>query len=124
MITARPEPIATRCVPLMIATDRQLPENVSRRQFLKGAGALAGGVVVAGGAFETVSLLSGTGLAALGPRLPSYQVRASGPVRQFHSRPDLRPPTITLTSAADSSDGYMFLARGVARATLTTNPGR
>lgn len=107
----------------MIATDRQLPENVSRRQFLKRAGALAGGAVVAGGGFELVSLLSGTGRAALGPALPSYAVRASGPVRTFHSRPDLRPPTITLTSAADSADGYLFLGPWGGQGDVDDDPG-
>lgn len=107
----------------MIATDRQTPEKVSRRQFLKGAGALAGGAVVAGGAFEAVSLLSGTGRAALGPVLPSYNVRASGPVRAFHSRPDLRPPTIKLTSAADSDDGYLFLGPWGGQGDVDDDPG-
>jgi hypothetical protein len=106
----------------MIATDRQPSENVSRRQFLKGAGALAGGAVVAGSAFETVSLLTGSG-SGLGPTLPSYAVRASGPVRAFHSRPDLRPPTITLTTAADSSDGYLFLGPWGGQGDVDDEPG-
>lgn len=91
----------------MIATDTQMPEGMSRRQFLKGAGALAGGAAVAGGAFEAVSLL--TGGHGITPTLPSYPVGAAGPVRAFHSRPDLRPPTIKVSSAGDWNDGYLFL---------------
>jgi hypothetical protein len=90
----------------MIATDRMLPQNISRRQFLQGAGALAGAGAVAGLALEGVELLSGGGPVV---GLPSYAVRPSGPVRAFHSRPDLKPPTIRITSPADLDKGYMFL---------------
>jgi hypothetical protein len=107
----------------MIATEPELPESISRRQFLKGAGALAGGAVVVGGAFETVQLLSGTGPSGAGPPLPSYSVRASGPIRAFHSRPDLRPPTITVSSAADSDDGYLFLGPWGGQTVRGNEPG-
>jgi hypothetical protein len=90
----------------MLATDRTLPESISRRQFFKGAGALAGGAAVAGITLETVQLLSGGGS---GRTLASYPVRASGPVRAFHSRPDLKPPTITVTSGNSADSGYTFL---------------
>jgi hypothetical protein len=92
----------------MIATDRTLPESFSRRQFFKGAGALAGAAAVGGLTMETVQLLGG-GAAGVRRRLPSYPVRASGPVRAFHSRPDLKPPTITVTSADSAERGYLFL---------------
>ena len=91
----------------MIATDSTLPENFSRRQFFKGAGALAGAAAAAGLTLETIQLTSGG--ATGGPILPSYAVGASGPVRAFHSRPDLKPPTITVTSADGLDDGYMFV---------------
>jgi hypothetical protein len=92
----------------MIATDPQLPQSISRRQFFKGASALAGGAVVAGGIFETAQLLIGSG-PDLGPVLPSFSVRADGPVRAFHTRPDLRPPTIKAGSGVDAEEGYLFL---------------
>jgi hypothetical protein len=85
-----------------------LPDSISRRQFLKGATGLAGGAVVAGGIFEGVQLLGGSGRASL-PSLPSYSVRASGNVRTFHSRPDLRPPAMTVSPGGSVDDGYLFL---------------
>src|SRR5690349_7546615 len=92
----------------MITTDRRLPENLSRRQFFKGAGALAGAAAVAGITLETVELLGGTSKAA-GRVLTSYSVASSGPVREFHTRPDLRPPTIKVTAPHAVDDGYMFI---------------
>jgi hypothetical protein len=76
---------------------------------LKGAGALAGGAVVAGVTLETTNLVGGSSGAAPPRVLPSYAVGASGPVRAFHSRPDLKPPTIKVTTPNDLDDGYMFL---------------
>jgi hypothetical protein len=88
-----------------------VPQTISRRQFIKGASALAGGAAVAGGIAETA--LGGHGRPTVGlttgPRLPSYAVRTSEPVGAFHSRPDLHPPTVTVTSGAGSSDRYFFL---------------
>jgi hypothetical protein len=92
----------------MIASEPKLPESVSRRQFFKGAGALAGAAAVAGVTLETVNLLGGSGGQAA-RELSSYAVAASGPVRAFHSRPDLKPPTIKVTTDNDPDDGYMFL---------------
>jgi hypothetical protein len=92
----------------MIARDPTLPDSISRRQFFKGAGALAGAAAVGGVTLETVQLLSG-GPAAAGRMLRSYPVPASGPVREFHSRPDLKPPTITVTSGDTDDSGYTFL---------------
>jgi hypothetical protein len=93
----------------MLATDRNLPESISRRQFLKGAGAVAGGAALTGLTLETVNLLGGSSLANAGPALASYAVTASGPVRAFHSRPDLKPPTIKINGDGDLDEGYMFL---------------
>ena len=85
-----------------------MPESISRRQFFKGAGALAGAAAVGGVTLETIQLLGG-GAAGRHRLLPSYAVRASGPVRAFHTRPDLKPPTITVTSPDADVDGYTFL---------------
>lgn len=93
----------------MIATDRTLPENISRRQFFKGAGALAGAAALTGVTLETINLVGGSSSAAVRRVLPSYGVSASGPVRAFHSRPDLKPPTTKVTTSNELTEGYLFL---------------
>ncbi|MFL5824330.1 MAG: arylsulfotransferase family protein [Solirubrobacteraceae bacterium] len=79
--------------------------GISRRQLLIGAGGLAGAAVVGGAAFEIVNQLGG----GITPTLRSFPVRPSGDVRDFHTRPDLKPPTISLTGAKPVDDGLMFL---------------
>jgi hypothetical protein len=66
---------------------------------------VVGVAAVGGGAFETARLL-GQGVR---PSLPAMPVRSSGPVRAFHSRPDLHPPTITVTNNPDIDGGYLFM---------------
>jgi hypothetical protein len=81
--------------------------DLSRRQFLIGAGAIAGTAVAAGGALAASGLLTG----GVSPSLPSFAVRSSGPVRAFHSRPDLRPASISVSNPGAGRDaGYLFLS--------------
>lgn len=91
----------------MIATNRTLPERLSRRQFFQGAGALAGAAAVAGVTLETIQLTGGSSTSRR--FLHSYSVQASGPVRAFHSRPDLKPPTIKVTTSGSPDKGYTFI---------------
>jgi arylsulfotransferase ASST len=79
--------------------------RLSRRQFLHVAGGVTGAAAVGAGAFEAGRLLGG----GVRPSLPAMAVRPSGPVRAFHSRPDLRPPTIALTSPQSLDRGYLFM---------------
>lgn len=80
--------------------------RVSRRRFLQAAGGVAGAAAVGAGAFEATRLLGHT---VVRPSLPALPVRSSGPVRAFHSRPDLRPPTVTVTKPPDIDGGYLFM---------------
>lgn len=88
----------------MIASE-QSPQRVSRRQFLVGAGTLAGAAAVGGGAFGATRLLSG----GTQPTMASHPVKATGRVRAFHSRPDLKPATMTMSSTQSVQDGYFFV---------------
>src|SRR5436189_5088793 len=47
--------------------------------------------------------------------LPSFASHASGPVAQFVSRPDLRPPAAIVTGASQTP-GYLFLGPGAGAA--------
>lgn len=80
--------------------------GVSRRQFLQFTGGVAGAAAVGAGAFELARILS---QGSVRPSLPAAPVKSSGPVRNFHSRPDLRPPTVTLTKPPDIDGGYLFM---------------
>jgi hypothetical protein len=87
---------------------------------LRGAGAVAA-LAGAGGAD---ALLGSSGQKI--PRISSFPARRTGPVRAFHSRPDLRPPLVTSTAertaeafGREDSDaipgdpnGFLFLAPG------------
>ena len=66
---------------------------------------MAGAAALGTGAFEAARLL-GHGVK---PSLPAIPVRSSGPVRAFHSRPDLRPPTVMFTGTPDADGGYVFM---------------
>jgi hypothetical protein len=79
-------------------------EGVSRRRFLQVAGGAVGAAAVGAGAYEAVSQ-SGGGRSLL----PSMPVRSSGPVQTFHSRPDLRPPGISVPSPQNFDGDYLFL---------------
>jgi hypothetical protein len=87
--------------------------ELTRRQLLAGAGAAVAVAAGAAGGFEL-----------LRPRKPirrihSYGLKPSGSVRSFHSRPDLRPPTVTVSAASAANDldrddphRFLFLAPG------------
>lgn len=79
--------------------------GLSRRRFLQVAGGVAGAAALGAGAFEATRLL-GQGVR---PSLPALPVRSSGPVRAFHSRPDLHPPTVMVTNQPDIDGGYLFM---------------
>jgi hypothetical protein len=66
---------------------------------------VAGAAVVGSAAFELARHLS----PSVKPTLQSFAVRPSGNVRAFHSRPDLKPPTIAVTGSRQVDDGYLFL---------------
>jgi hypothetical protein len=74
--------------------------RLTRRQLLKGAGAV--GALSAAGAVAAVEVLGSRhhGL----PRIRSFAVEASGPVRAFRSRPDLRPPRVSATPGGSLGD--------------------
>lgn len=78
--------------------------GLSRRRFLLAAGGVAGAAAVGGAAFEVTRLLT----QGVRPSLPALPVRSSGPVRAFHSRPDLHPPTVTV-NRPDIDGGYLFM---------------
>src|SRR2546423_6748847 len=79
--------------------------RVSRRRFLQVAGGVAGAAAVGGGAFELTQLM-GPGLVR--PSLPAMAVPPSGPVRAFHSRPDLRPPAVTVSKPPDNGGNLVL----------------
>jgi len=62
---------------------------------------LGAGLLLAGGARR---LLAGGPALALGKPVPE------GAVRHFHTRPDLRPPALTVLRADRTSDGFLFLS--------------
>jgi Arylsulfotransferase (ASST) len=71
-------------------------EGVTRRQLLRGAGGLATLAVAGAGVTELTHRSKPLPL----PVLSSFAVGAAGSAHAFHSRPDLRPPTVTTTYAA------------------------
>src|SRR5690349_10084711 len=87
----------------------------TRGQFLKAAGAAAAGFVPLG---------PSAARAATEPRVHPWAPAAeaagggAGPLLSFHSRPDLRPPRVTVThgprALPRSADAYWFLAPGKA----------
>jgi hypothetical protein len=94
--------------------DQGGPAGCTRRQLLRGAGGAAALLVSGCGATRVLSTTKG-------PRLPGMQafaVKPAGSVAAFHSRPDLRPPTITATAGAQgeasgrADRGLLFLGPG------------
>lgn len=79
---------------------------------LRGAGGAAALALTGGGLAGVV------GRATSLPQLDSFPVEPAGRVRAFHSRPDLRPPTVAARSAdgsealATADPGYLFLGPG------------
>ena len=89
------------------------PPWLTRSQFLRAAGAAAAGVV---------PLAADASGAVARPHERPWDLAAGapsgggGPLLSFHSRPDLRPPRVTVTrgrrTVADSAGEYWFLAPG------------
>jgi Arylsulfotransferase (ASST) len=78
--------------------------TLSRRQLLKGAGGVAGLAALGGGALGAVRALGGRGPL---PRIGSDLSDSGGSVREFVSRPDLRPPVVSVTGTR-AADGYVL----------------
>ena len=85
---------------------------MTRRQVLQGAGGAAALAIAGGAIADVVSRPKPL------PEIRSSRVGPTGHVGAFHSRPDLRPPTVTRTAAVgadrlDSLDpGFLFLGPG------------
>jgi len=73
----------------------------SREELLRRSARLGGGLIVAGG---VARVLEG-GLA-----LAASESVPKGAVHHFHSRPDLRPPALSVLRSDRTSDGYLFLS--------------
>jgi hypothetical protein len=90
-----------------------LPESVhqrrvTRRQLLQAGGGLAGVAAVGGATLAGLNLSRRSG----GRTIHSRPVEAHGVVRVFHSRPDLRPPTVTVDGGGSVAPGNLFLGPG------------
>jgi hypothetical protein len=87
-------------------------DELTRRHLLKGASTAAALALAAAGGAELLSDREHV------RRIRSFAVKPAGPVRAFHSRPDLRPPTVRTTGTAQelSGDGdgpgFLFLGPG------------
>lgn len=79
------------------------PEALTRRQLLRGAAGLA---ALGGGGGLAGSLLQRG--AAPKPTLSASESGLTDPVRAFYSRPDLRPPAVTVTGGR-TAPGFLFL---------------
>jgi hypothetical protein len=91
--------------------DKTGRQGLTRRQVLRGAGGAAALALTGGGLAGVV------GRATSLPQIDSFPVEPAGRVRAFHSRPDLRPPTVAAKAAnsaeASGADpGYLFLGPG------------
>lgn len=79
---------------------------------MRGAGRAAALALTGGGLAGVV------GRAASVPKIDSFPVAPAGRVRAFHSRPDLRPPTVAAKlgdspeALASADPGYLFLGPG------------
>jgi arylsulfotransferase ASST len=78
---------------------------LTRRGLLKSAGAAAGVAALGGVAFGSAHPFDERHRL---PRLRSFASHNSGPVRSFVSRPDLRPPAVTITGGGQAP-GYLFV---------------
>ncbi len=81
----------------------EIHPRFTRRQALRSAGGAAGAAVLGAGTFGTANLLGG-GRASRSP--PDDRA-----VRSFRSRPELRPPAVSVTSPS-AGTGYLFLGPG------------
>jgi len=73
----------------------------TRGELVRQSARLGAGLFLAGGVGR---LLEGDPAFALGTPIPK------GAIRHFHSRPDLRPPALTVLRADKTSDGFLFLS--------------
>ncbi len=93
---ARPEALEAR------GSERQAAGDLTRADFLRRAAGGGAGLFLLGGAGAAARAASGAESAA---------VRSTGNVQWFVSRPDLRPPVVTVVHAARrTSPGYVFIA--------------
>jgi hypothetical protein len=90
--------------------DQRSRGGLTRRQVLRGAGGAAALALTGGGLAGVV------GRATSLPQIASFPVEPAGRVRAFHSRPDLRPPTVATKGSgeefAGADPGYLFLGPG------------
>jgi hypothetical protein len=84
-------------------------ERQSRRQFLRGAGGLAGAAALGGGALAAGRLI---GAARPGPPGRLLAAAPPDPARTFHSRPQLHPAALSIAASGALADGYLFLGPG------------
>jgi hypothetical protein len=84
------------------------PRHLTRRALLKRAGGAVGAAALAGGVLSATELARSRNRI---PRLPSFHSPVSGAARIFTSRPDLRPPAISVSGGGVSS-GYLFAGPG------------
>lgn len=91
------------------------PKGLSRRQFIRVAGGVAGLSAFGGGAAAADRLLSGGGI---GKPIASFASESAGSVRAFRSQPDLHPPVVK-ASRATARTIARTTARTTARATAT-----
>src|SRR5581483_9554737 len=104
--------------------DRRLHEEAAGRRVLIAGNGTGGRVRI-----TRRRLLTLGGTAAVGLSLPRWSARAAAPLRTMHpeegtagytSRPDLRPPPISIASPADgTAPGFIFLAPFPASAAST-----
>lgn len=92
------------------------PEHLTRRQLFRGAAGLA----ALGGAGLGWSLLPRT-VPDVKTTLAASVSGRTDPVRVFRSRPDLRPPAITLSGHGDS--GFLFMGPSGATTSNGSQPG-
>jgi hypothetical protein len=85
------------------------PRPVTRRTLIQRAGGVAGLAVLGGGAFAAAELARGSSNRI--PMLTSFAAPVTGAARIFVSRPDLRPPAISLTGG-HVTPGYIFAGPG------------
>ena len=78
---------------------------LTRRGLLKGAGAAAGAAALGGVAVGATRIFDERHRLR---KLASFTMPPSGRVREFVSRPDLRPPTVTVSGGGEAP-GYLFV---------------
>jgi hypothetical protein len=89
--------------------ERSPPSRLTRSQFLSAAAGAAGLLAIPGKAYASMAPASGRGSHT---EREAFTARRT-PTRSFHSRPDLKPPRVTLanvpSSQAGLAEGYSFL---------------